>query len=232
MFQGLANQIYLLPRGGVTPVPIGFAIEDTLAAYPTISAAVYMNEDQTVRFCCNNLAGTESIVLLFNVRFNEWFVEGPYAFTIRAAVKYGAQFTMLTSANTVLRQRTQDDPLTFIANAWRSGIVHPWKPGLMGRVHAFWFYGTFRGNCRIRAVATYNERDTETHPWVEVFDLEPGSQFVFRFEFDQTKCESCQVDFEIESLHNQATRGLDYTYWAIEGESSDVPNEVGPGEMT
>jgi hypothetical protein len=101
-------------------------------------------------------------------------------------------------------------------------------------VHAFWFYGTFRGNCRIRAIAKYNEKtsETEIHPWVDVYDLEPGAQYVYRFEFDQTKCENVQVDFEIDSLQSQATRGLDYTYWAIEGESSEVPNELGPESMT
>lgn len=228
LFQGLANQLYLLPRGGVTPVAIGFSIEDTLALYPDISAAVYLNDDQTVRFCCNNTGGDESIVLLFNVRFSEWFVEGPYAFAIRAATEKAGQFVMLTSDNIVMRQRTSDTPLSFVDNAWRSGIVHPWKPGMFGRAHAFWFYGTVRGNCRIRCIVTYDERDTETHEWVDVFDREPGSQFVHRFEFDQTKCENVQVDFEISSFQSQATSGLDYTYWAIEGEDAKAPNELGP----
>jgi hypothetical protein len=234
LFQGLADQIYLLPRGGVTPVPIGFAIEDTLAAYPTISSAVYMNEDQTVRFTCNNVAGTESIVLLFDVRFSEWFVEGPYAFTVRSAAKADGRYYLLTSANTVLRQRTEDTPLTFVDNAWRSGVVHPWKPGMFGRFDASWFYGTFRGNCRIRSIVKYDEDDNavETHEWIDVVGLTVGSQFRFRFGFDQQKCENVQVDFEIVDFQGQPTSGLDYTFWAIEGEPSNVPNQVGPEEMT
>jgi hypothetical protein len=234
LFQGLSNQIYLLPRGGVTPVPIGFAVEDTLAAYPTISAAVYLNTDQTVRFTCNNLAGTESIVLLFNVRFTEWFTEGPYAFTIRSAALAGSNFYLLTSANTVLRQRSSDTPLTFVANAWRSGVVHPWKPGMFGRVAAIWFYGTVRGDCRIRCIIKYDERaeTTETHEWIDVVGYTVGAQFRFRFEFDQAKCENIQVDFEVIDFQDRATRGLDYTYWAIEGESSDVPNEIESESMS
>lgn len=232
MFQGLKSQIYLLPRGGVTPIPIGFPVEDTLAAYPVISAAVYMNEDQTIRFCCNNEAGTESLVLLFNVRFGEWYTEGPYAFTIRAAANAAGRFYLLTSLNTVLRQRTEDTPLVFVAYAWRSGVVHPWKPGMFGRTHAFWAYGTVRGECRIRAIVTYDERDTETHEFIDVVGFDVGAQFAFRFEFDQTKCENVQVDFEVVDFQDRATSGLDLTYWAIEGEASDSPNELGPEGMS
>jgi hypothetical protein len=232
LFQGLRNQIYLLPRGGVTPIPIGFAIEDQLDAYPVIVAAVYMNEDQTVRFLCNNTTGDESIVLLFNVRFTEWFTEGPYAFAWRSAARAGGRFYALNSAGAVLRQRTELLPLAFIDNAWRSGTLHPFNPGMFGRVYAFWFYGTFRGNCRIRAIARWDDESTETHDWVDVVDLEDGAQFVFRFEFDQLKCESCTVDFEIVDFQGEASRGLEYNYWAIEREPSGVPNQIAPELMS
>lgn len=235
LFQGLFNQIYLLPRGGVTPVPVGFAIEDKLAEYPVIVAAVYMNEDQTVRFFCNNEGdegGTESIVLLFNVRFTEWFVEGPYAATWRSAAGSGGSLYTLDSAGTVQRQRDEDTPLAFIANAWRSGTVHPFNPGMFGRVHAIWFYGRFLGNCRIRCVVRWDDGSSETHDWVDVFDKDVGDQFAYRFEFNQLKCESVDVDFEIEDFQGEASAGLDYNYWAIEREPSGVPNQLGPESMT
>jgi hypothetical protein len=232
LFQGTENQIYLLPRGGVTPVPVGFAVEDKLAAYPDIAAAVYMNDDQTVRFFCNNAAGDESIVLLFNVRFSEWFVEGTYEFAIRSAARASDRLYVLTSSNTVLRQLQTLTPTTFIATAWRSGTVHPFKPGMFGRVLAPWFYGTFRGNCRIRAIVAFGDGSTETHDWVDVVGMEDGEPFVFRFEFDQNKCESCTVDFEVEAFQSEATRGLDYNYWALETEAANVPNQIDPQEMS
>lgn len=232
LFQGTENQIYLLPRGGVTPVPVGFAVEDKLATYPDIAAAVYMNDDQTVRFFCNNAAGDESIVLLFNVRFSEWFVEGPYDFAIRSAARAADRLYVLTSENVVLRQLQTLTPTTFIETAWRSGTVHPFKPGMFGRVLAPWFYGTFRGNCRIRAIVSFSDGSTETHDWVDVVGLEDGDPFVYRFEFDQNKCESCTVDFEVEAFQSEATRGLDYNYWALETEAANVPNQIDPQEMS
>jgi hypothetical protein len=236
MFQGLKNQIYLLPRGGVTPVAVGEQVEDTLDLYSDISAAVYMQEDQTVRFCCNGLAGTPqagtSVILLFNVRFAEWFVEGPYAFTIRSAARVAGRFYLLNSAGNVLRQRTQDLPLAFVGRNWRGSWQHPHKPGMFGRVEAFWCYTVFRGNCRLRAVVRFDDGSTETHPWFDIVGLTDGQQVRKRFQFDQQKCESFQVDFELDAFQGQATRGLDFIYWAVESEPADVPNEVGPEDMT
>lgn len=232
MFQGLADQIYLLPRGGVTPVPIGFAVEDTLSAYPTISAAVYMPEDQTVRFCCNNLANTESIILLFDVRFNEWFIEGPYAFTIRSAAKAGGRFYLLTSLNTLLRQRTVDLPLVFVETAHRGSPIHGGGPGMFYEFDAAWIYGTYRGNCQMRCVVTFDERDVETSEWVDLIGRDVDSQFVHRFAFNQRKCESVMVDFEFRAFQGEATEGVHLTYWALEGQASKVPNQVGPTEMS
>lgn len=236
LFQGLADQIYLLPRGGVTPVAVGTAIEDTLALYPDISAAVYMNEDQTVRFCCNGLAATPqagtSIVLLFDVRFGEWFVEGPHAFTIRSAAKAAGRFYLLTSLNTLLRQRTSDIPLVFVAFAHRSAVNHTWGPGLFGDFDAAWIYGTYWGDFQVRCIVKFDERDTETSEWVDIIGRAAGSQFVHRFSFDQRKCESVMVDFEVRGFQGSAVQGPHLTYWAIEGEASKVPNQVGPEDMS
>lgn len=232
LFQGLRNQIYLLPRGGVTPIPVGFSIEDVLTDYPDISAAAYSNEDQTVRFCCNNEDGTASTVLLFNVRFTEWFTEGPYEFAIRSAAMCDRRFYLLTSANTVLRQREESEPLSFVDNAWRSGVMHPWKHGMHGRFDATWLYAGVLGDCRVRAVVTFDEDQIETGEWVDVFERDAGTQFVHRFAFDQQKCESVSIDFEITDFQGRATAGLELNYFAVEGQPSDAVNQVGPEDMS
>jgi hypothetical protein len=232
LFQGLRTQLYLLPRGGVTPVAIGFAVEDTLDAYPVITSATYLPEDQTVRFTCNDDAGTESIVLLFNVRFGEWFTEGPYAFTIRAATKHEGRFVMLTSGNAVMRQRTSDVPLVYVPTAWRSDVLHPFKPGMFGQILAVWFYGRFKGDTRARAVVRFDDGDPVYHEWIEVHGLTVGEQFVYRFEFEATSCESIMVDFEFEALQGQATEAVDYNFFALEIEPSNTPYLIGPENRT
>jgi hypothetical protein len=142
------------------------------------------------------------------------------------------RFYLLTSANTVLRQREEDEPLSFVDSAWRSGVMHPWKNGMFGRFDAVWFYGGNLGDCRIRARVKFDERDEEVHEWVDVFEKDVGSQFVYRFGFNQMKCESIMVEFEITDLQGRATSGLEYTYFAIEGQPSDSVNLVGPEDMT
>src|SRR5690606_24858342 len=113
LFQGLRDQIYLLPRGGVTPVALGFAVQDKLNAYPDITSAVYIPSDQTVRFTCNNETGTESIVLLLNVRFTEWYTEGPYTGRLLAAAVYLGHLVMLNDSNEVLLQDASHPPAAF-----------------------------------------------------------------------------------------------------------------------
>jgi hypothetical protein len=232
IFQGLRTQLYLLPRGGVVPVAIGFAVEDTLDEYPVITSATYLAEDQTVRFTCNNDAGTESIVLLFNVRFGEWFTEGPYAFTIRAGTKHEGRFVMLTSGNAVMRQRTSDVPLVYVPTAWRSDVIHPFKPGMFGQILAVWFYGRFKGNTRGRAIVRFDDGEPVYHEWIEVHGLTVGEQFVYRFEFEATSCESIMVDFEFEALQGQATEAVDYNFFALEIEPSNTPYLIGPENRT
>jgi hypothetical protein len=232
LFQGLRTQIYLLPRGGVTPAPVGFAVEEILDQYPDISSATYLNEDQTVRFTCNNDAGTESVVLLFNVRFSEWFVEGPYAFGIRASAIHQNRLVLLTSANQVLRQRTAHPPAAFIAQYWQSGTIHPFKPGMFGRVYAIWFVGGFRGNCRLRATIEWDDGTTEASDWFDIVDLEDDQEVVKRFEFDQLKCENCKVTFETSAFQSQATAGLTFNYFSIEIDPSSAPRQLGPEDMT
>jgi hypothetical protein len=231
LFQGLRNQIYLLPRGGVTPMPVGFAVEQILDEYSEISASVYLPVDQTVRFTCNNASRTESVVLLFSVRYSEWFVEGPFAFGIRAAAQHDDRFVMLTTNNTVLRQLESHPPLAFIPQTWKAQF-HPFKPGMFGRVLAFWFVGGFRGNCRLRATVTWDDGTVEVHDWFDVIDLEEDQEVVKRFEFDQLKCEHATIMFETSAFQAQPTAGLTFNYLSIESDPSLAPRQVGPEDMT
>jgi hypothetical protein len=201
LFQGLVNQIYLMPRGGVTPIPIGFAVQDKLAAFPVITSATYMPADQTVRFTCNNAGETDGIVLLFDVTANEWFVEGPFGAAITAGARFQGRFCMLRS-NTVFQQRASHPPAAFIANAWRSGTIHPFGPGEWGRVYNFSFFGEYRSDCQLQCTVRYDDNRTETLAPVGVGSnaertLTAGDPYVHEFTANQVKCESFRVDFDV-----------------------------------
>jgi hypothetical protein len=201
LFQGLLDQIYLLPRGGSTPIPIGNAVQDQLTAFPVIVAATYLPEDQTVRFTCNNVAGTDCVNLLMDVRFGEWFVEGPFGSTALSANKFGGRMVMLRGA-TVFQQRASHPPASFIANAWRSGTIHPHGPGEWGRVFSLCFYGEYRGDCTLQCTVRYDDLVTEVLTPVGVGSvsgtaLAVGDPYSHEFTPNQVKCESIRVDFDV-----------------------------------
>lgn len=221
-FQGLADQIYLLPRGGVTPQAIGIDVQDLLAAFPTITSAVYMAADQTVRFTCNNVGLTDSIQLLYDVTQEQWVTEGPYGVPTAAAAQYQGRLVTLQN-NVVRQQRAAHPPASVIANAWRSGTIHPFGLGQFGHILNYQFYGEYQGDCAIRAIATYDDTTVEILDTYEVnavgasvalfqtnnrfftgtgnatTQLTVGGPASFKFTPNQIKCESVRVDFEVSS---------------------------------
>jgi hypothetical protein len=231
LFQGLSNQIFLLPRGGGGPVEIGLSVEDKLAEFPTVTSATYLPLDTQVRFTCNNLAGTDSIVLIYDVTWKEWFTEGPFGTTITAGAKYQDRAVLLRG-NVVYQQRLTHPPLAFIANAWRSGTVHPYGPGEWGRVYAVHFYGEFRGNCTLTCVVTFDDLVTETLVATTVSGLSVGDPYSHKFTPNQVKCESIRVDFQVTNLAGAATEGLAYHYWALDLDPAGKSALKAPAQMS
>lgn len=232
MFQGQVDLIYLLPRGGTTPQPIGVAVQDLLASFPSITAAVYLPADQTVRFTCNNsaTAPTDSLFLLYDLTQKEWVTEGPFGAVTAAAVQYQGRMTTLQT-NVVKQQRTSHPPAALITNAWRSGTIHPFGLGQFGRVLSYQFYGEYRGDCSLKCIATYDDLTVETMRIAEVnaitipdspttqnataffglfgpTTLAVGNPFSEKFTPNQMKCECVRVDFEVDIPFPNIIAGL------------------------
>lgn len=233
MFQGLADQIYLLPRGGTTPQPIGIEVQDKLAAFPSITSAVYVSDDRTVRFTCNNsaTAPTDSITLIYDLVHQMWITEGPYGAATVAGVAYQGRMTRLQGTLSVLQQRVSHPPAAIIANAWRSGTIHPFGLGQFGKVLNYQFYGEYRGDCSLKCIATYDDTTVETMRIAEVnaitipdsstaqndtaffglfgpTTIAVGSPSSFKFTPNQMKCECVRVDFEVDVPFPNIIAGL------------------------
>lgn len=76
LFQGTeVNRIYLLPRGGGAPQWVGQNVRDTLANFPVITGVTYVAADDCVVFTCVNTAGTDSRLIVLDLRNNAWTVD-------------------------------------------------------------------------------------------------------------------------------------------------------------
>lgn len=224
-FRGTETLIYLLPRGGVTPVAIGIDMQDRLAAFPNVVAAVYVQADQTVRYVCNNSGNTDSVSLIYDLEQQTWITEGPYGAATTSACAYQGRMTTLRG-NVVQQQRAGNTPAALIPNAWRGGLIHGGGLGAQIRVLNAQFFGEYRGDCALRCIFTFDDLSTETlTAEVNAQALTPfnnasggasggaiintgnyaftpalvaGSPYSFKFHPEQIKCESVKVDFEVD----------------------------------
>lgn len=69
-FQGSDGRLYRV--NGATLGYVGKPVEEDIAAYPSVRAAVLCESAFQVRFVCMNTAGTAGIVLVFDMLFNQW----------------------------------------------------------------------------------------------------------------------------------------------------------------
>ncbi len=93
---------------------VGHSVDDTLAAYPTITSAVLVAAEEEVRFTCNEADGSNGIVLVWDYGYKIWFVRRykdvadtatvDVAF-VDAALIDGV-YTMLTAGGQVYRETT------------------------------------------------------------------------------------------------------------------------------
>lgn len=221
LFQGQSDMIYLLPRGGSSPQAIGYAVQDLLASYPNITAAVYLPLDQTARFTCNNAALDDAIVLVYDIEENEWYTEGPFDDAIESAARFEGRMCLLRGGD-VYQQATAHPPSAFIDNAWRGATIHPFGHGKWGRIFGIHFFGEFRGNCQIVCIVKFDGGagvtggTTETFSAVSVSGLTAGDMYSHKWTPSRTKCESVAVEFEVTDLSGAATEGLVYNFWALD----------------
>lgn len=71
MFLGTDGRLYLVQRD-LSVVPIGIQIEDTLAAYPVITSAVVVEDQDQVRISCVNTSTTNGVVMVFDYLTRQW----------------------------------------------------------------------------------------------------------------------------------------------------------------
>jgi hypothetical protein len=223
MFQGSQTLLYLLPRGGVAPIPKGLEIQDKVAAFPTITAAVYSATDKIIRFCCNNVGLTDSILLLYDVIHDAWSFEGPFGVPTASAARFQDRIVLLQN-NVVKQQRASHPPAALIANAWRGALEHPFGPGGWGQLHELQYFGEYQGDCLIRPIVTFDDATVEALAPFEVYALErsfadasalatasrfgvgtidlptraAGDVVTFSRKANQLKCESFRVDWQVE----------------------------------
>lgn len=122
MFQGTDLNLWLLPLDGSPPVPF-LQVQDTMVAFPNVTAAVISVDEQVVSFYCMNAAGTDSRIVSLDIDHKAWIVDDFASATpIASAAPFQGRNLFLSAAlGPVFQERDSQTPAAFIEHGFTTG---------------------------------------------------------------------------------------------------------------
>ena len=114
------NEIHMLDRG-LNVQWVGKPVQDLLDAYPNVTSAVVVSSKNHIRFSCNNAAGTQGLVLVFDYIEKQWSSfryngDAPIA----DACMYAGAYTFVTTDGDLYRE---DDTTYLDDGAWVTALI-------------------------------------------------------------------------------------------------------------
>lgn len=210
-FQGDDDKLWLLPRGGGSPISFGDAVEDTLAAFPSVVGACVSREEQLVQFACVNSGGTDSRILSYDLRAKVWSDdEFSSAEPISALVAYQGR-AAYASEGVVLLEDSDAVPATFIPHGMTTGEIRPFGDAAHGRFCWALWTCEFRGNCTATARISYDNQQSWTT--IKAFTLDTsefssGDTVRLQVYPKRRKGDRFTLQLNVTDLSGAATEGL------------------------
>ena len=229
-FQGSNGQLWLLPRDGSAPVWIGEPVRDTLVAFPVVTSATLVTEEQLVSFTCNNAGETDSRIVHYDLRGKTWIVDEFASSTpIRAACSYQGRLAYI-SGGVVYVERTSLTPASFIEHALTTGTINEFGSG-WGKYVAVGLVGEYRGDCDIRARISYDDgvsyTNMATFQLRAVNGLAVGETVELEWAPARRKSQSIRLDYQARTA-GSATEGFVFnSFW-----DEIMPTAGGPRKMS
>lgn len=217
-FQLDTDKLFLLPRGGGAPVWVGQPVRDTLALFPVIVSATLVAEDQTVCFTCNNSAGSDGRIIVFDMRSQQWFVDVPLtAETYRGSCQYQGRHVLVKAAGSVHQQLAVDTPSTFVPVILESGDIYAAGPDGWAQYYGASLLAEFRGNCTV--VCNYSLDGGVTYSTTDrVYSLSGlgvGARVRRQWTFGPFQGECIRLRFTTAALAGAATAGLAWMSYGV-----------------
>jgi hypothetical protein len=165
-FQLAADSIFLLPRGGGAPSFVGAPVQDTLASYPVITSASYLENDRLVTFTCNNSGGTDGVLLVYDLEAGAWFTD-TFTTTTQASCSYDGRLAII-QGGAVLLENTSHPASSFIEPLIETGDIFPFGRGGHGQIDDLQAFLEYRGACNVNAFLSFDGGVTYTALTVKV----------------------------------------------------------------
>lgn len=165
-YQSRDNKLMLIPRGGSSPVWIGRLVRDTLALFPVITGAAYVDVDHCVVFTCHQTSqaiNSTGVILVFDLRIGQWYIDTFSSTTyISAAAQHQGLLAFARRDGSVCLQATSLTPAAFIPYNAKSGSLELFLPKKWGKFVSVEVFGEKRGDANIVAQISYDDGQTFT----------------------------------------------------------------------
>jgi hypothetical protein len=218
-FQGSNGQLWMLPRDSSAPVWIGQPVRDTLVAFPVVTSATLVTEEQLVSFTCNNSGGTDGRIVSYDLRANTWIVdEFASSMPLSAACSYQQRLAIL-SAGVVYTEKTTVTPTTFIEHGLTTGDIKPFGGTGWGKICSVDLIGEYRGDCDLYLRVSYDSGKSFT-TLTKIHQLRSASYAagdIVRVSWDplRRKAERIRLEFTAKTP-GSATEGFVFNGYALE----------------
>lgn len=225
-FQMDTDKLMLLTRGsGGGPgevLWVGQPVRDTLASFPVITAAIHIRTQMAVVFACNNTAGTDGRLLVFDLRRQQWFIDdvgGP----VTALAELDGRLVWL-SGTTVSQQHAAAGSGTFVPATVQIGFQRVTKALGWGHIYRVGLLGEVLGACTVEAFIDYDDGAGLRSLGSLALDGSEGTLERF-WSLTIQKCSRYSLRFEVTGSSNSA--GLRLHGWAVEVQGSPGMVRVG-----
>lgn len=217
MFQGTDGGLWLLPLDGSPPVTCN-QVQDTMTAFPVVTAALLAVNEQLVSFYCANVAGTDSRVVSLDLPHRAWIVD---EFTTATPITSAAAFQgriVLLSGGVALQEQTVETPNAFIDHGFTTGDHKPAGGTGWYEHHGTEFIGEIRGDVNLRLRFSYDGGKTWINGKTHLLRLatdSAGSTIRVSWAPKRSKVERVRLDFQALTP-GAASAGLVFNGYANE----------------
>ncbi len=227
-FQMTAGQLMLLSRGGVVSFA-GKFIQNTLEAFPVIVGAVHIRSEQLVAFACNNVAGSDARIIVYDMHADQWYVDTVGA-ALRGITELDGRIVYCTTAGAVFLQDTAvalSGVLPTISVA--TGSFRLFSAMGYGDVLKIGFLGTYVGDSTVEGFISYDDGLT----WVSLgqqtvtaaaLGLSVNSPVALIFTPNVRQTDRFAIRFDVTNPTN--TGGVRIHLLSLEAESQDFTTRL------
>lgn len=140
----------------------GSPVQDTLASYPNIAGAVFCRDLDQVAFACNNNAGTDGVLLIFDLASGAWFVDTIGA-AISAISEYDGRLVYVSGGSVFLQNATIGGGIGALPTiTLDTGSFRLFPAGGYGTLCKLVVLGTYVGDSTLEAFVSYDDGKTWT----------------------------------------------------------------------